>query len=61
MLRSCNVENCEDTLAIMVQKGEIQKKGRMYCMTRAPNDVSFKNNAHTPAISIHCFPKDVAV
>ena len=30
-------------------------------MARAPNDVSYKNNTHIPAISIHYFLKDVAV
>ena len=41
MVPSCNVENCKDTLAIMVGKGEIQKKGRTYCVAGAPNDVSY--------------------
>ena len=30
-------------------------------MAVAPNNVSYKNNTHTPGISIHYFPKDVAV
>ena len=36
-------------------------KGRTYCVARAPNDVSYKNNTHIPGIFIHYFPKDVAV
>ena len=44
MLHSCDIENCEHMLATMVEKGKIQKKGQMYCMTRVPNDVSYKNN-----------------
>ena len=61
MLHSCDVENCEDTSATLVEKGEIWMKGRTYCMARAPNDVSYKNNTHIPGIFIHYFPKDVAV
>ena len=45
----------------MVEKGEIWKKGRTYCEAGAPNDVSYRNNTHIPGISIHYFPKDVAV
>ena len=36
-------------------------KGRTYCVAKVPNDASFKNNTHIPGISIHYFPKDVAV
>ena len=36
-------------------------KGRTYCVARAPNDVSYKNNTHIPGIFIDYFPKDVAV
>ena len=44
-----------------MERGEIQRKGRTYCVAGAPNDVSYKNNTHIPSISIHHFPKDVAV
>ena len=44
----------------MVGKGEIEKKGRRYCVAGAPNDVCYKSNTHIPGISIHYFPKDVA-
>ena len=30
-------------------------------MAGAPNDVSYKTNTQMPNISIHCFPKDIAV
>ena len=30
-------------------------------MARAPNDVSYNNNTFIPGVSIHFFPKDVAV
>ena len=40
MLHSCDVENCEDTSATMLEKGETWKKGRTYCVAGAPNDVS---------------------
>ena len=33
----------------------------MYCVAGAPNGVSFMNNTITPGISIHYFPKNVAV
>ena len=36
-------------------------KRRTYCVAKVPNDASYKNNTHTPGISIHYFPKDVAV
>ena len=45
----------------MVEKGEIKKKGRTYCVAGAPNDVSFKNNTYISGIFIQSFPKDVAV
>ena len=61
MLRNCDIENCEHTSATMVEKGEIYKKGRTYYVAGAPNDVSFKNSTHTLGVSIHSFPKDVAV
>ena len=57
---SCDVENCEDTLVTMVDKGEIKRKGRTYCMAGALYD-SYKSNTHIPGISRHCFPKDVDV
>ena len=44
MLHSCDVENCEDTSATMVEKGETLKKGRTYCVAGAPDDVSYKND-----------------
>ena len=59
-LHSCDVENCEDTLVTMVDKGEIKRKGRTYCMAGALYD-SYKSNTHIPGISRHCFPKDVDV
>ena len=61
MLHSCDVENYEDTSATMVEKGEIKKKGRTYCVAGEPNDVSYKNNTHIPGSSIHYFSKNVAV
>ena len=61
MLHCGNVENCEDTSASMVERGEIKRKGRTYCVASAPNDVSYKINTHIPDISIHHFPKGVAV
>ena len=39
MLSSRDVENCEDTPAIMEEKGETKKRGRTYCVAGAPNDV----------------------
>ena len=45
----------------MVEKGEIQKKGRTYNVAGAPNDVSYKNNTNESDISLYYFPKDVAV
>ena len=61
MLHRYDVENCEDTSATMLEKGEISKIGRTYCVAGAPYDVSYKNNTHITGISIHYFPKDVAV
>ena len=61
MLHSCDVEFCEDTSAIKVEKGEIWRGGRTYYVAGAPNDVSYKNKTRTAGISIHYFPKDVAL
>ena len=61
ILHSCGVGNCEDASATIMKRGKIQSKGRTYCVSRAPNDVSYKNNTHIPSISINYFPKDVAV
>ena len=61
MLHSRDVENCENTAATLVGKGGIEKKGRTYCVTGEPNDVSYKNNTDIPDISVHYFPKDVAL
>ena len=61
MLNRCDVKNCEDTSETIEEKGEISKVGRTYCVTRQPNDVSYKNKKQIPGISIHYFPKDVAV
>ena len=61
MLHSCDVENYEDMSATMVEKGEIKKKGRTYCVAGEPNDISYKNNTHIPGSSIHYFSKNVAV
>ena len=61
MLHSRDVENWENTAATLVGKGGIEKKGRTYCVTGEPNDVSYKNNTDIPDISIHYFPKDVAL
>ena len=58
MFRSCDIKSGEETL---VEKGEIKKRGRTYCAAGALSDVSFKNDALTKGISIHFFPKDVAV
>ena len=60
-LHRCDVENYEDTLATIVKKGKISKKGLSYCVAGTPNDVSYKNNTHIPGISIYYFPNDVAV
>ena len=48
MLNSLDVENCEDTPAIMVEKGETKKRRRTYCVAGVPNDVRYKNNTPTP-------------
>ena len=61
MLHCGNVENCEDTSAGMVERGKINWKGRTYCVARAPSDVSYKIDIHIPDISIHHFPRGVAV
>ena len=61
MLHSYDVEKCEDTSATMVEKGEIYKKGRIYCVAGAPNIVSYKYNTRRPGISIHYIAKAVAV
>ena len=60
-LHCCDIETSEDALATIEDRGEIQRKGRMYCVAGAPNDVSNKNNTHIPSIRTHSFPKDVAV
>ena len=59
MLNNRDVENCEDTLAIMVEKGETKKRGRTYCVAGASNDVRYKNNTLTPGISMRYLPKYV--
>lgn len=59
MLNSRDVENCEDTPAIMVEKGETKKRRRTYCVAGAPNDVRYKNNTPIPGISMRYFPKYV--
>ena len=61
MLHSYDIEKCEVMLATMVEKGEIYKKGQTYCLAGAPNDVSYKSNKYRLGISIHYFPKNVAV
>ena len=61
MLHSCDVQSYENTSATLVRKGGIEKKGWMYCVTGEPNDVSYKNNTLIPGISVHYFPKDVAI
>lgn len=45
----------------MVEKGEIKKKDELIAWPGVAKDVSDKNNTHTPGISIHSFPEDVAV
>ena len=59
MLSSRDVENCEDTPAIMEEKGETKKRGRTYRVAGAPNDVWYKNNTLTPGISMRYLPKYV--
>ena len=44
-----------------MERGEIQRKRRTYCVAGAPNDISYTNNIHIPSISVHYFPKDIAV
>ena len=61
ILHSCDVENCGDTSATIMERGEIQRKRRTYCVAGAPNDISYTNNTHIPSISVHYFPKDIAV
>ena len=61
MLHTCDVENCEDMSATIVEKREIKKKGRTCYVAGASNDVSYKNNTHIPGISIHYLPKNVTV
>ena len=50
MLHRCDVENCEDTSATMMEKGEIWKIGQTYRVVEAPNDISYQNNTHIPGI-----------
>ena len=57
MLHNYDVENCEDTSATMVKKGEIEKKRRTYCEAGEPNSVSYKNNTHKPVFLYTTFPK----
>ena len=57
----CDVANCDDASATMGEKGEIIKKGRTHCVAKELNDVSYKNNTHTPVISIYYFLKDESV
>ena len=52
MLHSYDIENCEVMSATMVEKGEIYKKGRTYCLARVLNDVSYKSNKYILGISI---------
>ena len=59
MLNNRDVENCEDTLAIMLEKGETKERGRTYCLAGAPNDVRYKNNTLAPGISMRYLPKYV--
>ena len=59
MFNSRDVENCEDTPAIMAEKGETKKRGRTYCVAGAPYDVRYKNNTLTPGISMRYLPKNV--
>ena len=59
MLSSHDVENCEDTPAIMEEKGETKKRGRTYCVAGVPDDVRYKNNTLTPGISMRYLPKYV--
>ena len=61
MLSSRDVENCEDTPAIMEEKGETKKRGRTYRVAGVPNDVRYKNNTLTPGISMRYLPKYVPV
>ena len=61
MSDNCDVANCADTSATMVEKGEIMKRRRTRCVAEALNDVSYKNNTHRPGISIYFFLKDEAV
>ena len=61
ILHSCDVENCEDTSATIMERGEIQRKRRTYCVAGAPNDISYTKNTHIPSIPVHYFPKDIAV
>ena len=42
----------------MASQGKDKKKGGTYCVAGAPNDVSCKNNTHTPGVSMHNFPRD---
>ena len=56
--RNCDIQNSEETL---VEKGEIKKRGRTYCVAGALNDVSYMNDTHTPGVSMHHLQKDVAV
>ena len=58
LLHSCDIEKCEETL---VERGEIKKRGQKYCVAGEPNDIKYENDRHTTGISIHYFPKDVAV
>ena len=45
------LENCDDTSATMAEREDIQRKGRMYRVAGAPNDVSYEDitHIHVPA------------
>ena len=64
--RSCNIAVTKKTVKTrrqlcMVEKGEIFVCLRPGSVAGAPNDASCKNNTHIPGISLHHFPKNVAV
>ena len=61
MLHSCADVSSQFSTSTMVEKGEIKKKRRTYCVAGAPNDGSYKNNIRITGIPIYHFPKGVAV
>ena len=52
MLHNCDVENCEDTSAAMVEKVEIKERGWTHWVAGAANGARYKNSGQNENISI---------